>query len=91
MNLAALRWNFLVLSICFGLEWEKGERQTERQREAETERQRHREREGTFSYQNAAVRAMMTKDWVHGVGHSTVCQILFQIVVRAVTTSSPPA
>ena len=33
----------------------------------------------------------MTKAWVHGVGHSPVCQILFQIVVRAVTTSSPPA
>ena len=26
----------------------------------------------------------MTKDWVHGVGHSPVCQILLQIVVRAV-------
>ena len=25
----------------------------------------------------------MTKDWVHGVGHSPVCQILSQIVVRA--------
>ena len=33
----------------------------------------------------------MTKDWVHGVGHSSVCQILSQIVVRAVITSSPPA
>ena len=33
----------------------------------------------------------MTKDWVHGVGHSPVCQILSQIVVRAVITSSPPA
>ena len=33
----------------------------------------------------------MTKDWVHGVGHSLVCQILLQIVVRAVITSSPPA
>ena len=33
----------------------------------------------------------MTKDWVHGVGHSPVCQILLQIVVRAVITSSPPA
>ena len=31
----------------------------------------------------------MTKDWVHGVGHSSVCQILLQIVVRAVVTSSP--
>ena len=33
----------------------------------------------------------MTKDWVHGVGHSPVCQILLQIVVREVITSSPPA
>ena len=33
----------------------------------------------------------MTKDWAHGVGHSPVCQILLQIVVRAVITSSPPA
>ena len=33
----------------------------------------------------------MTKDWVHGVGHSPVCQILLQIVMRAVMTSSPPA
>ena len=33
----------------------------------------------------------MTKDWVHGVGHSPVCQILLQIVVRAMITSSPPA
>ena len=33
----------------------------------------------------------MTKDWVHGVGHSPVCQILSQIVVRAVITTSPPA
>ena len=32
----------------------------------------------------------MTKDWVHGVGHSPVCQILLQIV-RAVITSSLPA
>ena len=32
----------------------------------------------------------MTKEWVHGVGHSPVCQILSQIVVRAVITSSPP-
>ena len=31
----------------------------------------------------------MTEDWVHGVGHSPVCQILLQIVVRAVITSSP--
>ncbi|WP_419613947.1 hypothetical protein, partial [Thiolapillus sp.] len=34
---------------------------------------------------------VMTKDWIHGVGHSPVCQILLQIVVRAVITSSPPA
>ena len=34
---------------------------------------------------------VMTKDWVHSVGHSPVCQILSQIVVRAVITSSPPA
>ena len=33
----------------------------------------------------------MTEDWVHGVGHSPVCQTLLQIVVRAVITSSPPA
>ena len=33
----------------------------------------------------------MTEDWVHGVGHSPVCQNLMQIVVRAVITSSPPA
>ena len=33
----------------------------------------------------------MAKDWVHGVGHSPVCQILLQIVVRAVITSFPPA
>ena len=33
----------------------------------------------------------MTKDWVHGVGHSPVCQILSQIVMRAVITSSQPA
>ena len=33
----------------------------------------------------------MTKDWVHGVGRSPVCQILLQIVVREVITSSPPA
>ena len=36
-------------------------------------------------------KCVMTKDWVHGVGHSPVCQILLQIVVRAVITSSPPA
>ena len=33
----------------------------------------------------------MTKDWVHGVGHSPVCQIVLHIVMRAVITSSPPA
>ena len=31
------------------------------------------------------------EDWVQGVGHSPVCQILLQIVVRGVITSSPPA
>ena len=35
--------------------------------------------------------SVMTKDWVHGVGLSPVCQILLQIVMRAVITSSPPA
>ena len=33
----------------------------------------------------------MTKDWVHGAGHSLVCQTLLQIVVRAAIASSPPA
>ena len=33
----------------------------------------------------------MSKDWVHGVGHSPACQILLQIVARAVLTYSPPA
>ena len=33
----------------------------------------------------------MIKVWLHGVGHFSVCQILLQIVVRAVITSSPPA
>ena len=33
---------------------------------------------------------VMTKDWVRGVGHSPVSQILFQIVVRAAFASSPP-
>ena len=33
----------------------------------------------------------MIKDWVHGVGHSPVCQIPLQIVVRAAITSSPPS
>ena len=32
--------------------------------------------------------SVMTKDWVNGVGHSPVCQILLQIVVRALITSS---
>ena len=31
----------------------------------------------------------MTTDWVHGAGHSPVCQILLQIVMKAVITSSP--
>ena len=31
------------------------------------------------------------EDWVHRVGHSPVCQILYQIVAKAVITSSPPA
>ena len=35
--------------------------------------------------------SVMTEDWVPGVGHSPVCQIVLQIVVRAVITSSPPA
>ena len=35
--------------------------------------------------------SVMTKNWVHGVGQSPVCQILLHIVVRAVITSSPPA
>ena len=30
----------------------------------------------------------MTKDWVHGAGHFPFCQILSQIVVKAVITSS---
>ena len=33
----------------------------------------------------------MTKDGAQGVGHSPVCQMLLQIVLRAVITSSPPA
>ena len=28
----------------------------------------------------------MTRDWVHGVGHSPVCQILLQIVTRTLLT-----
>ena len=35
--------------------------------------------------------SVITKDWVHRVGLSLACQILLQIVVRAVITSSPPA
>ena len=35
--------------------------------------------------------SVMTKDWVYGVCHSPVCQILSHIVVRAVITSFPPA
>ena len=31
----------------------------------------------------------MTKDWVRGVGHSPVCQIFSQIVMRAVVTFPP--
>ena len=34
---------------------------------------------------------LITKDWVHGVGHSPMCQNLLQIVVRVVITSSPHA
>ena len=41
--------------------------------------------------QVAFLGSVMTKDWVHWVGHSPVCQIVLQIVVRAVITSSPPA
>ena len=35
--------------------------------------------------------SVITKEWVHRVGHSAVCQSLWQIVVRAVMTSSPSA
>ena len=35
--------------------------------------------------------SVIVKDCVHAVGHSPVCQILPQIVVRAVIISSPPA
>ena len=35
--------------------------------------------------------ANLTKDWVNGAGHSPVCEIILQIVVRAVIISSPPA
>ena len=37
------------------------------------------------------LRTVLTKDWVHAVGYSPVCQILLQIVVTTVITSSPPA
>ena len=32
---------------------------------------------------------VMTRDWVHGVGHSPVRQILLQIISRALTMASP--
>ena len=35
--------------------------------------------------------SVISKDWVHRVGHSPVCQILLQIVVREMITSSSPA
>ena len=35
--------------------------------------------------------SVMTKDWIQGAGHFPVCQILSQIVVKAVITSYPPA
>ena len=31
------------------------------------------------------------RDWVHGVGHSSVYHILLQIVSRTLTMASPPA
>ena len=31
------------------------------------------------------------RDWVHGLGHSRVCQILLQIVSRALIMASTPA
>ena len=34
--------------------------------------------------------SVMSKEWVHGVGHSPVCQIVLQVVVRAVIISFPP-
>ena len=37
------------------------------------------------------LRSVLTKNWVHRVGHFPVCQILLQIIVRTVVTSSPPA
>ena len=41
--------------------------------------------------QVAFLGSVMTKAWVHGVCHFPVCQILLQIVVRALITSSAPA
>ena len=35
--------------------------------------------------------SVMPKGWVNGVGHSPACQILLQIVVRVVITSSTSA
>ena len=35
--------------------------------------------------------SVMIRDWVHGTGHFPICQILLQIVVTPVSTSSPPA
>ena len=34
---------------------------------------------------------VMTRDWVHVVGHSPVCHILLQIVSRTLIVVSPPA
>ena len=33
----------------------------------------------------------MTKDCVHGVGHSPVCKTMLPIVMRVMITLSPPA
>ena len=33
----------------------------------------------------------MIRDWVHGMGHSPVCQTLLQILCKALITASPPA
>ena len=41
--------------------------------------------------QVAFLGSVMTKDRVQGVSNSPVCQILLQIVVKAVITSCPPA
>ena len=32
---------------------------------------------------------MTKEDWVHGVGRSSVCEIVLQIAVKAVMTPSP--